>query len=180
MSLDNEKECLMKIADNDSSAFNILFRHYYPKTVIFLSSIVHDENAAEDLAQDIFLKIWTSRTILPTIRNFGSWLYIMARNTALMQLRKKRPSISIEDLEIIINEFVEEHCGETMTRETIHKAVENMPPRRKEIYILSREQGLSNEEIAKKLHIEKKTVENHLNLALKEIRNILAILCFFI
>lgn len=55
-----------------------------------------------------------------------------------------------------------------------------MPPKRKEIYMLSRERGLTNAEIAKKLDISKKTVENHLNLALKEIRNFLAVLIFFI
>ena len=67
-----------------------------------------------------------------------------------------------------------------MKKDSIRAVVEKMPARRKEIYILSRERGLSNAEIAKKLDISKKTVENHLNLALKEIRDVLAILIFFI
>lgn len=176
----DETECLIRIADDNSDAFGVLFRHYYPKTVIFLSAITGDESASEDIAQDIFLKVWTSRKALPGIRDFGAWLYVMSRNAALMQLRKKRPSTSIDDLEIVIDGFIEERCELSLDRESIRRVVDRMPSRRKEIYTLSRERGLSNAEIAERLGIEKKTVENHLNLALKEIRDILIVLFFFI
>lgn len=176
----DETECLIRIADDDGDAFGVLFRRYYPKAVIFLSAITGDESASEDIAQDIFLKIWLSRKALPEIRNFGAWLYVMCRNAALMQLRKKKPSTSADDLEIVIDGFIEERCESSLRLESIRRIVDKMPSRRKEIYILSREQGLSNSEIAERLGIEKKTVENHLNLALKEIRDILAVLFFFI
>lgn len=97
-----------------------------------------------------------------------------------MHLRKKKPSTSTEDLEILIDGFIEDQCEAGLKKDSIRAVVEKMPARRKEIYILSRERGLSNAEIAKKLDISKKTVENHLNLALKEIRDVLAILIFFI
>lgn len=176
----DETDCIGRIADSDSEAFRTLFRHYYPKTVIFLNAFTKDDNVSEDIAQDIFLKIWTSRAELPEIRNFGAWLYIIARNAALMHLRKKRPSISLEDIEIIIDGFIEEQCESNLQADTIRRIVESMPPKRKEIYMLSRERGLTNAEIAKQLDVSKKTVENHLNLALKEIRNLLAVLIFFI
>lgn len=176
----DETDCIGRIADGDSKAFRVLFRHYYPKTVIFLNALTKNEDLSEDLAQDIFLKIWVSRAELPEIRNFGGWLYILARNAALMHLRKKKPSISLEDIEIIIDGFIEEQCELSIHNDAVRKVIETMPPKRREIYILSREHGLTNDEIAKHFNIKKKTVENHLNLALKEIRDVLVLLLFFI
>lgn len=176
----DENGCLRRIAEDDCGAFGILFRRYYPKTVIFLNSLTRDEAVSEDLAQDIFLKIWMSRAMLPELRNFGAWLYVTSRNAALMHIRKKKPATSIDDLDVLIDGFIEEQCEVLMKNHSIRAAVENMPSKRKEIYILSRERGLSNAEIAKYLNISKKTVENHLNLALKEIRDLLAVLIFFV
>lgn len=127
----DENLCIRRIADDDSEAFGMLFRHYYPKTVILLNALTKDGTVSEDL-------------------------------------------------EILIDGFIEEQCEAVLKKDSIRAVVEKMPARRKEIYILSRERGLSNAEIAKKLDISKKTVENHLNLALKEIRDVLAILIFFI
>ena len=176
----DENLCIRRIADDDSEAFGMLFRHYYPKTVILLNALTKDGTVSEDLAQDIFLKIWMSRSMLPELRDFGAWLHVTARNAALMHLRKKKPSTSTGDLEILIDGFIEDQCEAGLKKDSIRAVVEKMPARRKEIYILSRERGLSNAEIAKKLDISKKTVESHLNLVLKEIRDVLAILIFFI
>ncbi len=106
----DENLCIRRIADDDSEAFGMLFRHYYPKTVILLNALTKDGTVSEDLAQDIFLKIWMSRSMLPELRDFGAWLYVTARNAALMHLRKKKPSTSTEDLEILIDGFIEEQC----------------------------------------------------------------------
>ena len=60
----DETDCIGRIADSDSEAFRTLFRHYYPKTVIFLNAFTKDDNVSEDIAQDIFLKIWFFRNLV--------------------------------------------------------------------------------------------------------------------
>ncbi len=177
-----EKEYLLGISNDDRESFHSLFSHYYPKTVVFLSSILKDDkDAAEDLAQDIFLKIWLSRSALSGIADFGAYLYVMTKNSALMYLRrKKHQTVSIDELDLLIDQAIEEQCTVKENLEYIQAVVSKMPPKRRKIYIMSREQGMSNDEIAKELNIKKKTVENHLNLALSEIRRILVAVIFFI
>lgn len=178
--MDNEKECLKRISENDKEAFSTLFRYYYPKTITFISGIIKDLKIAEDLSQDIFLKVWLTRDVLAEIENFGSWLYVLSRNAALMHLRKRKPSTTIGDFEMLVDQFIEEQCSVNFKKDEIRRIVDNMPPRRREIFIRSRKYGMSNAEIAKSLGVSKKTVENHLNLALNQIRKVLVVLTFFI
>lgn len=178
--MNNEKECLKRISENDKEAFSTLFRYYYPKTVTFISGIIKDLKIAEDLSQDIFLKVWLTRDVLAEIENFGSWLYVLSRNAALMHLCKRKPSTTIGDFEMLVDQFIEEQCSVNFEKDEIRRIVDNMPPRRREIFICSRKYGMSNAEIAKSLGVSKKTVENHLNLALNQIRKVLVVLTFFI
>lgn len=175
----NERQILLKVSEGDEQAFSELFSYYYPKVVTFIREIINDTKASEDTAQDIFTKIWLIRLSVNGIRNFGSYLYVASRNSALLYLKKKRPSVKIDDIDFIVDAAVEEKISAEEKEAAVMEAVANMPERRKAVFIKSRWEGKSNDEIASEMGITKKTVENMLNAALKEIRRILAVIIFF-
>ena len=172
---------LSRIAAGDNEAFKTLFEMFYPKVKIFLVKFLKDENTAEDISQDIFVKIWTYREALPDIRSFNTYLYRMTRNAALNHLRGNHSKIDISKMSVLDDKDIE---AEYQTKEKellIRLTVEHMPPQRQRIFKMSREQGLSNDDIALKLGISKKTVENNITLALKELRDvIIAFMVFFL
>lgn len=178
--LENEKELINQIADDDEVAFEVVFYYYYPKVRVFLADLLKDRAAAEDVAQEVFARIWLMRNTLPEIRSFGSYLYTMTRNSALFHIKKSRLSVTMDDLDLVEEEVIESRLTAEEKERRIKEIVGNMPERRRLVFILSREEGKSNEEIAEILGIKKKTVENLMNAALKEIRRILSMMIFFI
>ena len=79
----NDVVILKKVSEGDEKAFRNLFEYYYPKVKAFITTFIDDDADAEDLAQNIFVKIWLQRSILPEIRSFGAYLYTITRNTAI-------------------------------------------------------------------------------------------------
>lgn len=178
--LENEKELLKSVTEGDESAFREIFSYYYPKVLVFLTEILKDRTTAEDIAQDVFARIWLMRGTLPEIRSFGSYLYTMTRNSALLHLKKRRPSVTIEEFDFAVDQSVDSHLTAEEKAARIREVVGNMPERRRRVFTLSREEGKSNDEIAEILGIKKKTVENLMNAALKDIRRILCLMIFFV
>mgnify|MGYP000794906445 FL=1 len=137
--------------------------------------LVKSESDAEDLTQEIFLKLWTHRSRFTEVSTFGSYLYVLAKHTAFNYIESRR--VNLVSLERAGEEDGErsdtpyEDLVAKDLRLLVDMIVETMPPQRKMIYRMSRDEGLSNTEIAENLQLSKKTVENHLNLALKELRN---------
>ena len=161
-------------------AFRCLFMNYFPKVKYFISHLTKSEIIAEELAQDIFMRIWESREQLGAVESFNSYVYRMAKNMALNYLRRKYVEESyLEEYEGETELTIE---GELYAREIKlleQLTVSRMPRKRKAIYEMSRREGLTNDEIATRMGISKKTVENHLNLALKEIRKTLFLFTSF-
>ena len=151
---------------------------YYPKVRSFIMGLVKSDSEAEDLTQEVFLKLWTHREKFCEVEVFGTYLYVLTKNTTFNYLRSRQNRQDSQG-----TEWVEESTDTTPYEELVAKdlqllidmVVENMPPQRQMIFRLNREAGLTNAEIAEKLQISKKTVENHLNLALKELKNALVI-----
>ena len=172
---------LARIAAGDNEAFKTLFEIFYPKVKVFLVKFLKDEVAAEDISQDIFVKIWAYRETLPDIKSFNTYIYRMTRNAALNHIRGNRRQIDVSGVSILDDKDIE---AEYYTKEKellISLTVEQMPPQRQRIFKMSREQGLSNEEIAIRLGISRKTVENNVSLALKELREVIvALMVFFL
>lgn len=177
-----EKEQLFNLSKVDTKAFNDLFMLYFPKIKLFLSGFLDSDTEAEDLAQDVFVKVWQSRQSLTKIENMNAYLYRIAKNTLYTyldrsffpdQINETNPSHipSIDELEELI--FAKE------LEELIDIAIEKMPPQRKTIFCLSRKQGLSNEAIALQLNISKRTVETHISAALTDLRKVISILLIF-
>lgn len=176
----DEKSILEQFAAGSHAAFRELFMRYHPKVYCFILGLVKSEGDAEDLAQEVFLKLWTHRSRFTEVRSFGSYLYVLSKHTAFNYMESRK--MCLEDLEKAAevsgerNETPYEDLVASDLRLLVDMIVESMPAQRKAIYRMSRNEGLSNMEISERLRLSKKTVENHLNLALKELRN--AVLIF--
>ena len=177
----NESIYIERLALGDHDAYRYFFMKYFPKMKYFIAHIVKSEAIAEELAQDVFEKIWISRIELPGIRSFNSYLYKMSKNIALNYLdRKYVENRYIENSSIPSYDFsqvasIEKEIDAKEIESLIRMEVEKMPEQRRKIFMMSRFENLKNEEIAQELNITKKTVENHLNLALKQLRKVLDI-----
>ncbi len=179
------KELLISIASGNQNAFRSIFLHYFPKVKQFIAHLLKDEMLAEDLSQDIFAKLWINREKLLTLTSFDAYIYQMAKNAVLNEIKKigvvnKYNSYEYSRNNQSISSIEEEYLAKEIEL-LVELTIEKMPEQRKKIYQMSRHQGLTNEEISQTLHITKKTVENHLNLALKEIRKTISLaIVFFI
>ena len=172
-------DVLEEMAAGSHQAFQKVFYATYPKVHAFAMGFIKNEADAEDVVQAVFIKLWTKRAMVSKVENMDSYLYTVTKNTVLNQLAsRKATTIDIQSLrEIRNNEATAQEQIEAQDLQLlIDMIVENMPPQRKTIYKMSREEGLSNDEIAERLGLQKKTVENTLNLALGQIREMLKIL----
>lgn len=169
----------------EHKAFDRIFLAYFSKVKFFIRSIIGHEEDAKELAQDIFVKLWETRLNINIDKSFDSLLYTMSRNAAFNYIKHKNVSISY--LNAIPNNAkysvsdTEELVYAKEIQLLIDLTVSKMPDQRKRIFQYSRQDGLTNSEIAERLNINKKTVENQLSLALSELkRTILSLLLFFL
>lgn len=176
--MEREDEYINALSEGDSKAFELLFLRYQPKLVFFFTGFVHDEEVARDLAQDLFFNLWQNRSKLAGVRSFYSYLYRMARNVLYNYYDHSlvcEKYNAAQFLSPLSSENMEEQLFAKELQDFIDLKVEQMPPQRRQIFKLSRVEGLSNEEIALRLNISKRTVENHLTAALSDLRKMLMI-----
>lgn len=176
----NDTDTMKKLAIGDEDVFHHLFDRYYSKVYYFILNLVKSIDDSEDLAQDVFIKIWTNRAAFKEVKNFEAYLYVLTRNSVFTYFQSKYTRYSFESTDsLLIEQIADESPYEDLIAKDlqllIDMKVDAMPPQRKKVYQLSRQFGMSSEEIALKLGITKKTVENHLNLALKELHGIISI-----
>ena len=172
------------LQNGNHKAFEEVFLTFFDKVKYLLTGLLRSESDAEELAQDIFVKLWINRQSIDTNKSFSSYLYTIARNAALNYLKHK---LVEENFKNSFNDFEIEEADRSddilFAKEIsllIEMAVCRMPVQRRRIYQMSREKGRSNNEIAEELGISKKTVENQLSLALQEIKRVIsAFLIFF-
>lgn len=175
--LHNEKELIRLVAGDDEIAFRELFERYSDNIYGVAMAYTKSADAAEEIVQDVFIKIWMNRNKLLQVERFNDYLFIVARNYILNYLRnnKKNKQFTTRLLE---------HFGEhTITPEDeflvkesqklIEQAVAALPPQQQMVYDLRRRQDLSLEDIASQMNISRNTARNHLNQALKQIKEYL-------
>ena len=177
----DEKTMLTNISMGDESAFKEMFVQYYPKVKVFLGQFIGNQDDAKDVAQNIFVKIWLQRRLLPELRSFSAFLYTMTRNAAIDYGRIHKIRIHLDAVETASERDHETESGffakELQVR--ISHAVAEMPEKRRKVFIMSRLEGRTGKEIAETLGISRKTVENHINLALRELRKLTKVIILF-
>ncbi len=172
--LHNEQSLLAEIAAGSESAFTEIFRHYKNKIYSIGLAITRSPETAEELVQDIFLKIWLKRTELLKIEDFNSYLFIITRNESWRALkkiaRKHKADLEIRKTagESVMD--IEDHITDHEYTAVIQKAIDRLPPQQKQVYELIKQGGLKREEVALQLHIHPETVKTHLAQAMKNIR----------
>lgn len=178
-----ETTWLTALREGDEKAFEKIYLNYYKKTLYFLTGLVKCEEDAKELTQEVFIKLWTNRESINPAWSVHSYMYTIARNTAFNFLKHKLVEISYlnECPTQVETETSEDILFAKEIALLIDMTVEQMPPQRQLIYKMSRNEGLEKEEIAARLHISKKTVENQLSLALRELKRVIAgmVLFFF-
>lgn len=175
MKIINE-DTLKALRAGSHQAFEEIFTTYYNKTKFFITGYIKSEADAEELTEDLFVNLWENRESIDTNKSFGAYLHAIARNTALNYLKHKFVRESYQNnFSLSENTYTSE--DELIAKETallIEMAVEKLPEQRKKIYLLSRNEGLRNEEIAIRLNTTKRNVESQLSLTLKELRQVVS------
>ena len=150
--------------------FDIYFRKLYLPLGMYALKIVEDAQEAEDIVEDAFMKVWQRIEKGDNIENFRAYMYRSVRNECISFLRNKKEFVEFENIPEIDDETID-----TSERDAkIWKAIEELPEKCREIFLLSKRDGLSNEEIAIEMGISVKTVKNQMTKAFSRLREALS------
>ncbi|TKC06636.1 RNA polymerase sigma-70 factor [Pedobacter polaris] len=170
----DEVEILVKIAGGDQRAFTILFKHYQRFVFSFSKKITHSEESADEVVQDIFLKIWLARENLPQVKNFGAYLNRIVRNHSLNVVRQHlQQTKSAGEFSKTFSEADESTILQLNYNETnnlLNQAIAELSPQQRMVYRLCHQQGLKYDEAAAQMNISSQTVNAYMKDALKKIR----------
>ncbi|MET6996539.1 RNA polymerase sigma factor [Chitinophaga defluvii] len=174
MSTFNEKELFQRVADGDENAFREIFHEYNARLLPFILKICKSPLIAEEIVQEVFLRVWINREDLANMDQPVSWLYKVAANLAISYLRKEavneKKLLHLATTSAPARNDVIDKLTTKEIQLLIEKAARQLPPRRQQIYRLSRQDGLNHKEIAEKLSLSQNTVKDQLVIALKYIR----------
>ncbi len=187
--LHNEQELLHRVAQGDESAFRAFFDHYTPQLFTFVEKLTKSKADAEEIVQDTFIKIWTHREMLPGIEKPGHYLYVIARNKALDNIRKAARDQRLLDqvwanISTAADNTLENELRSREYYQLIDQALRRLPEQKQRVFQLSRMEGLSHLEISQRLGLSKSRVNNILVESLKHVKSFLeqhtAIVAFFL
>ena len=169
-----EENLIVRFINSDQTAFELLFRFYYPGLVVFASHIIFDRDEAEEIVQEFFVKLWTDRVNINKTSSLKNYFFVSVKNRAINFLKKEqiREKVLNQIRDLVDNDvlYQPDLFIESELQKQITKAMEKLPDRTREIFMASRFKGLSNDEIADDLHLSKRTVETQISNALKILR----------
>ena len=173
----DERELVLRLIDGDEDAFCQLYAAYKNRLLYYAMKFVKSRDFAEDIFQDAFTVIWQSRRFINPDTSFSSFLYTIVRNRVLNQIRDMEHEDKLK--ETILAQAVD-YTDDTKNnillndlKEIISKALEQLTPRQREVFEMSREAQLSHKEIAEALGVSVNTVQEHISSSLKIIRSYL-------
>lgn len=165
------------LAAGDESAFAHIYKKYWNKIYSIALAYLKTVQLAEDAVQDVFLKLWAKRQQVANVQNIEAFIFIIARNHLIDTLKKNiadqasRPTTD----ELLPDDFLlpSDQIDLKQLQRKITDAVEKLPPQQKNVIKMSREHGLTHQQIAERLGIDKNTVKNHIVRALSTLRLLL-------
>lgn len=158
----------------EESVFRQLFDGYKNRVFGYVFAITHSHHVSEEITQELFIKLWTSRKLLEQVDNIESYIFVMARHLAIDYLR--RHTADEKKLQQLYQRMQPDHATaeDRIIEQEYHLLLENainlLSPQRRQVYQLSRSEDMNLDAIARKLGLSRNTVKNHLVEALKQIR----------
>ncbi len=166
------KELLMQVASGNEFAFRNLFNLYHQRLGTYIFRITDSMEMAEEVVQDVFLKIWIKREALAQVENFNAYLFVISKNHALNCLRKQAK-------EWLLKKEWDNYIDTTVSVEDsaisnyyslLDEAIDQLPPQQQKIFLLSRHERLKYTEIADRVDLSKETVKKYLQIATHSIK----------
>ena len=171
----DEKELLRRLRDGDELAFKDLYETYAPRLAARLLQLLRSEEIAEDILQDLFIKIWEVRHTINPDLSFGALLYKMAANLSKNVYRRNvydqlmRKEMNTDQS----HNPIEESLDQSEAKQLLQAALNKLTPRQREVYMMHKIDGLSYQEISTRLNISASAINHHIQEANKQLRNIL-------
>lgn len=168
----NERQLLNAVAVGDEHAFTELFHSYHPFLAEHLLRLTKSKEIMEEILQDTFMKIWVGRKNLSAVEKFPAYLLVASRNQALKALEKIARELQLREQYKEEAYLLEEETEDVNTIHTalIDEAIDALPERQRQVYLMHRHERLTYIQIAEKLGIGRETVKTHLEKAVKAIR----------
>lgn len=174
----SDDEIIRGLQQDDQRMLKYLFDLHYENLVLHALTYVIRKEIAEEIIQELFIRIWEKRKTILITRSFEAYLYTSAKNSSINYLKSKYARISFVNLSAItekpVRYNVEDEVAEGELKSFIHRTIDNLPPKCRIIFNLSRNSELSHQEIADMLGISKKTVHAQIRIALLRIKKALA------
>lgn len=168
-----EKDLIALLKLGNEDAFTTLYNLYWAKVHNFSCLYITSDAEVEEVVQEVFVKLWEARSFIREDDSFKGFLFIITRNIIFNQFRKSfnETAYKMTVLNSIDDSYdIEDEMDASDLKIYIDKLINELPARQKEVFRLSREEHLSYREISDRLSISEKTVERHINEALKFLR----------
>ena len=157
----SDSSLISAVKKGDKGAYEQLFVRYYPTLLRFIHGMLKDNHMAEDIAQNIFMKLWIHREKLDSTQSLKNYLFVLAKHEIFNIFKAKRTTM----LSLL------PQLNYAELNELLIKNISKMPPQRQLIFRMRRCEHLSNREIAERLGLSVRSVDKHIELALKDLHN---------
>ncbi|MDI1356406.1 MAG: RNA polymerase sigma-70 factor [bacterium] len=154
-----------------SDSFEKMYKAHYKALRNAAQNVIGDAEAAHDIVQEVFLKIWPRREELATILNQKAYLFRAVINSSITYLASNKKKVRMGEMKIESHERTDSQVMTRELREKIQHALDSLPPKCKAIFVLSRFEEMKYKQIAEALGLSLKTVENQMGIALKKMKD---------
>lgn len=161
------------LKNGDAAAYSLMVDTYHKILCVYAFKLTHDRDLAKDIVQNVFINVWRIRLKLEDDFAIKSYLYKSVYNEFLNQKRNRKDNVQLDEKYLnALNNIVEEDDDKSLEKlmVLVKREIENLPPKCKETFLLSKREGLSNIEIAIYLNVSIKSVEAHLTKAFTKLR----------
>ncbi|WP_268224048.1 RNA polymerase sigma factor [Sinomicrobium oceani] len=174
--LNNTEHLVRGLKQGTSEAYSFLVNKYHHTLCTYAFTLVGDHDSAEDIVQNVLIRVWKKRKELKDDLDLKNYLYKSVYNNFIDHYRKMRPAFALEKIHIdSLRDYIHEEPDNAMEAliAIVKREIDNLPPKCREAFLLSKQEGLTNMEIAEYLNISIKSVEGHITKAFSILRKAL-------